>query len=240
VLAISEMTRRHFRELLGLSDPEVRVLYCSIDPERFAADDRPARRDRERRAWGVAPDEPVGLFVAMNYRLKGMAPLIRSLVHVPADRPFRIVVVGNANFRRYEALARRLGVRDRLVFLGFRSDPRDAYFGADFLVHPTFYDPCSLVALEALACGLPVVTSRFNGAAEKLSPPHDGLVVDDPHDARELGAAITDILNGDRLPARKAAAAAAGRRWTFEDHYRQLLELFEEVVARKRGAAAAA
>jgi UDP-glucose:(heptosyl)LPS alpha-1,3-glucosyltransferase len=234
------MTRGHFEQFLGLRKSGVRMLYCSIDPERFAADDRPARRDRERRVWGVAPDEPVGLFVAMNYRLKGMAPLIRSLVHVPADRRFRIVVVGNANFRRYESLARRLGVRDRLIFLGFRSDPRDAYFGADFLVHPTFYDPCSLVALEALACGLPVVTSRFNGAAEKLNPPHDGLIVEDPHNARELGAAITDLLNPDLLPARKVSAADAGRCWTFEDHYRQLLELFEEVVARKRGTATAA
>jgi UDP-glucose:(heptosyl)LPS alpha-1,3-glucosyltransferase len=238
VLAISEMTRRHFREYLGLPESDVRVLYCSIDPDRFAAEDRPARRDRERRAWGVAPDEPVGLFVAMNYRLKGMPQLVRSLVHAPKDRRFRIAVVGHPKFRRYEALATRLGVRDRLVFLGFRADPRDAYFAADFLVHPTFYDPCSLVALEALACGLPVVTSRFNGAGEKLSPPQDGLIVNDPHDARELGAAITDMIDLDRLAARKAAAAAAGRRWTFEDHYRQLLGYFSEVVARKRRAAA--
>jgi hypothetical protein len=65
-------------------------------------------------------------------------------------------------------------------------------------------------------------------------------VVDDPHYARELGAAITDILDLDRLPTRKAAAAEAGRRWTFDDHYRELLGLFEEVVDRKRQAAVAA
>ena len=51
-----------------------------------------------------------------------------------------------------------------MPFLGHRADPKDAYFAADFLVHPTFYDPCSLVALEALACGLPVITTRYNGA----------------------------------------------------------------------------
>lgn len=238
VLAISEMTRRHFRDYLGLTESAVRVLHSAIDPERFAADDRPARRDRERRGWGVTADETVGLFVAMNYRLKGMGQLIRSLAHVPSERKLRVVVVGSPKFRRYEALARRLGVRDRLVFLGFRADPRDAYFAADFLVHPTFYDPCSLVALEALACGLPVVTTRHNGASEKLSPPDDGLIVNDPHDSRELGAAITDMLDPDRLPDRKAAAAAAGRRWTFEDHYQQLLAVFGEVAARKRRAAA--
>ena len=240
ILAISEMTRRHFQEYLGLPESEVRVLYAAIDPGRFAADDRPARRARERQAWGVGPDEPVGLFVGMNYRLKGLAQLLRALALVPADRRFRVAVIGSPRYGRYEALARRLGVLDRVRFLGFRADPRDAYFAADFLVHPTFYDPCSLVALEALACGLPVVTSRYNGASEKLSPPDDGLVVADPHNARELAAALTDMLDPARLPARKASAAAAGRRWTFDDHYRRLLGLFDEVVARKRGTADAA
>jgi UDP-glucose:(heptosyl)LPS alpha-1,3-glucosyltransferase len=218
----------------------VRVVHAAIDPERFAAEDRPARSDHERRAWGVGPEETVGLFVGMNYRLKGMAPLLRALALVPNDRKFRIAIVGGPKFGRYEALARSLGVNDRVKFLGFRADPRDAYFAADFLVHPTFYDPCSLVALEALACGLPVVTSRFNGASEKLSPPHDGLVVNDPHDARALAGALTDMSDPARLPGRKVAAAEAGRRWTFDDHYRQLLGLFAEVVARKRQGAVAA
>jgi UDP-glucose:(heptosyl)LPS alpha-1,3-glucosyltransferase len=84
------------------------------------------------------------------------------------------------------------------------------------------------------------VTSQYNGAAELLNPPQDGLVVHDPHDAGALAAAITDMADPDRLPDRKAAAAEAGRRWTFEDHYRRLLTVFEEVAARKRQAAVAA
>jgi UDP-glucose:(heptosyl)LPS alpha-1,3-glucosyltransferase len=240
ILAISEMTRRHFRDYLGLPESEVRVLHAAIDPDRFTADDRPARRDRERRGWGVAIDEPVGLFVGMNYRLKGLAQLLRAIVHVPPDRRFRIVIIGSQKYTRYQRLARQLGVSDRVRFLGFRADPRDAYFAADFLVHPTFYDPCSLVALEALACGLPVLTSRHNGALEKLNPPHDGLVIEDPHDARDLARALTKISNPDQLPARKAAAAEAGVRWTFDDHYRQLLGILEEVLARKRRAVVAA
>ena len=151
-----------------------------------------------------------------------------------------MVVIGSDKYARYESLARVLGVLDRVKFLGFQRDPRDAYFAADFLVHPTFYDPCSLVVLEALACGLPVVTTQYNGASELLSPPADGLIVSDPHNARELAAAIAEMCDPAKLPARKTAAANSGRRWTFEDHYRQLLGVFEEVVARKRAAALAA
>jgi UDP-glucose:(heptosyl)LPS alpha-1,3-glucosyltransferase len=239
VLAISEMVRVHFRDHLGLDPSSMRVVHAAIDPDRFAADDRPARRVRERKAWVVSADEPVGLFVGMNYRLKGLDPLLQSLVHVPRERLSRLVVIGSPSFSRYEALARRLGVNDRVTFLGFRPEPRDAYFAADFLVHPTFYDPCSLVALEALACGLPVVTTQYNGARELLSA-DCGRVVNDPHDASELAAAIADIADPDRLGARKVAAGEAGRRWTFEDHYRRLLTVLEEVAAQKRAAAMAA
>jgi UDP-glucose:(heptosyl)LPS alpha-1,3-glucosyltransferase len=240
ILAISEMVRRHFREYLGVPETNVRVLHAAIDPNRFAADDRPARRERERNAWSAAPDEAVGLFVGMNYRLKGLGPLLRALVHVPRSQKVRIAVVGGSRFTRYESLARRLGVADRVRFLGFRADPRDAYFAADFLVHPTFYDPCSLVVLEALACGLPVITSEYNGARELFAEPAEGLVVRDPHDARALAEPITNMADPPTLAARKLAAGAAGRRWTFEDHYRRLVSVFEEVVARNRGAPVAA
>jgi len=233
------MVRGHFCDYLGLDPSSLRVVHAAIDPDRFAADDRSARRLRERKAWGVSADEPVGLFVGMNYRLKGLDPLIRSLVHVPPERLSRLIVIGSPRFSRYESLARRLGVHNRVTFLGFRPDPRDAYFAVDLLVHPTFYDPCSLVALEALACGLPVVTTQYNGARELLSA-DCGRVVNDPHDAHELATAIADIADPSRLPARKAAAAEAGRRWTFDDHYRQLLTVFEEVAARKRAATVAA
>jgi UDP-glucose:(heptosyl)LPS alpha-1,3-glucosyltransferase len=233
VIAISAMTREHFRQYLGLPKSAVRMLHAAIDPERFIADDCPARREREREQWGATRQDIAGLFVGMNYRLKGLAPLLRSLVHVPIECNFKLAIVGSAKFSRFARLADRLGVADRVRFLGFRADPRDAYFAADFLVHPTFYDPCSLVALEALACGLPVLTSQYNGAKELL--PTDMPVVNDPHDAKELAAKIVEMCDPLKLPERKSAALDAGRRWTFEDHYRQLLAILEEVVARKRG-----
>ncbi len=233
VLAISQMVAEHFRKFLGLDHSSVRVLHASIDPERFVAVDRLARRAAERLSWQATADDAIGLFIGMNYRLKGLAQLLKAMAHVPRESRFRLMVVGSAKYARYEALAKQLGIGDRVRFLGFRADPRDAYFAADFLVHPTFYDPCSLVALEALACGLPVLTTRYNGASELL--PSGDPIVQDPHDADELAAAIAKMCDPIQLPARKLAAAEAGQKWTFEDHYRRLFGIFEEVLARKRG-----
>jgi UDP-glucose:(heptosyl)LPS alpha-1,3-glucosyltransferase len=236
IVVNSQMVRRHFEQFYAISPESVRVVHSAIDPLRFAAEDRPRRRQEERDHWGVGPDEPVGLMVAMNYRLKGLAQLVRAAAAVQGGGRFRLAVVGHPNFARYKRLARRLGVADRFRFLGFRADPRDAYFAADFLVHPTFYDPCSLVALEALACGLPVVTTRYNGASELLTVPDNGLVVDDPHDSAALGGAIARMLDPGYRRAASAAAREAAGQWTFEHHYRALLAVFAEVRAAKRAA----
>jgi UDP-glucose:(heptosyl)LPS alpha-1,3-glucosyltransferase len=184
----------------------------------------------------VFPEETVGLFVAMNYRLKGLAPLLHALALVPRDRAFTLVVVGHPKFLRYQKLAEKLKVEDRVRFLGHRDDPRDCYFAADFLVHPTFYDPCSLVALEALACGLPVVTSKYNGASELLTPPTDGAVIDDPHDAPALAAAMTRFTDRNARAEASAAARQTAAKWTFEHHYRALLDVFGEVRKTKQAA----
>jgi len=236
IVVNSRMVQRHFEQFYGIVPETLRVVHSAIDPLRFSAEDRPKRRQEERDRWGVAPDEPVGLMVAMNYRLKGLEPLIRATATLPRDARFRLAIVGHPKFAKYERLANRLGVAERFRFLGFRADPKEAYFAADFLVHPTFYDPCSLVALEALACGLPVITTRYNGASELLTVPDNGLVVNDPHDARELGGAIARMLDaGYRRTATQSARDAAGR-WTFEQHYRALVDVFGEVRAAKRAA----
>jgi UDP-glucose:(heptosyl)LPS alpha-1,3-glucosyltransferase len=236
VLVNSHMVQRHFRDYLGYPESGVRVLYSAIDPERFSAPDREVRRVAERKTWGVDEQTPVGLMVAMNYRLKGLPSLIQSLPYLPKDFVGKIVVVGAAKYGRYEQLAKKLGVADRIKFLGFRSDPKDAFFAADYLVHPTFYDPCSLVALEAMACGLPVITTQFNGASELLTPPEDGLVIDNPHHHQALAGAIADMSRLDQLPARQAKARQAAQHCTFDDHYRDLLAVLTEVANRRRSA----
>ncbi len=236
VVVNSNMVRGHFEYYYGIPSEAIRVVRSAIDPARFVADDRFKRRHAERGRWMVFPEETVGLFVAMNYRLKGLAPLLHALRFVPRDRPFTLVVVGHPNFRRYQKIAEQLKVDDRVRFLGHRDDPRDCYFGADFLVHPTFYDPCSLVALEALACGLPVITSKYNGASELLAPPTDGIVIDDPHDAQSLGAAMTHFTDRKVRAEASAAARQCSAKWTFEQHYRALLDVFGEVRKTKKAA----
>jgi UDP-glucose:(heptosyl)LPS alpha-1,3-glucosyltransferase len=236
VIVNSRMVQKHFEQYYGIPPESLRVVRSAIDPFRFAAEDRLKRRHEERERWHVSPDETVGLFVAMNYRLKGLMPLLNAFAITARDQRSRLVVAGHPRFGRYLQRARELKIADRVIFLGHRPDPKDCYFAADYLVHPTFYDPCSLVALEALACGLPVITTRYNGASELLSPPADGLVIDDPHDAPTLAQAMSRMLDRGYLREASATARATGTKWTFEHHYRSLLDVWMEVRKVKQAA----
>jgi UDP-glucose:(heptosyl)LPS alpha-1,3-glucosyltransferase len=141
-----------------------------------------------------------------------------------------LVVAGRDNAAPYRRLARRLGVAGRIRFLGSRSDIRSLYAAADVLAHPTWYDPCSRVVLEALSCGLPVVTTRFNGAAEVIEQGRHGAVIDSPRDARVLAAAIGTCLTPEVREACRAEAAQMQARLSMVRHARDLKALYDEVV----------
>jgi UDP-glucose:(heptosyl)LPS alpha-1,3-glucosyltransferase len=236
IVAISEMVRDHFQYHYGIPSADLRLVRIAADQTKFDEHDRPRRRLDWRQHWGIRPEETVALFIGMNYRLKGLEPLLHAVKLLPASKPFRLLVAGNRHTAEFEEMARRVGVADRVRFVGYREDIANCYFASDFLVHPTFYDPCSHVVVEAMTCGLPVITTRYNGASELLHPPREGFVIADPHDHGHLAWCLTQFLD----PARRSRCGQAARRistqWTFEHHYRQLLDVFSEAMARKKAA----
>jgi len=236
IVVNSNMVRRHFERYYSVGAEDVHVVRAAIDLSRFVEQDRPRRRLEWRQRWGIDPSETVALFAAMNYRLKGLDPLLEAMRLLTDQTSFRLLVIGNPRTQKYERLAESLGVAKRVLFAGHCMEMRNAYFASDLLVHPTFYDPCSLVVLEALACGLPVVTSRYNGASELLSPLAEGYVVDNPHDAERLAWCIRQLLDAARRSACAQAARRTAARWTFEHHYQQMLNVLGEAAARKRAA----
>lgn len=235
IIASSRMVRDHFQTYYGIGPERVRVIPNAIDPKRFVERDRLRLRSELRQRLGLTPEEPVGLFVGHNYRLKGLDPLLAAL-HARPSLPVKVLVCGSAKTGRYVRMAERLGLTSKVRLLGYCKDVRQAFFASDFLIHPTFYDPCSLVVLEALACGLPVITTSCNGAAELLHPPHDGLVLQDPHDAATLAQYIEQLCDHDYRAAASQAARQTAAGWTFEDHYREVLRALEDAARLKLAA----
>ena len=114
-------------------------------------------------------------------------------------------------------------------FAGPVADPERWMAAADLFVLPTLYDPFANTCLEALASGLPVITTTANGAAEILEEGRTGAAIPDPRDVEALAGRIVEFLQPARREERTAAARAAAEALPMEEHLKQVLSLYEEV-----------
>ncbi len=171
------------------------------------------------------------LMVAQDFERKGLGTAIRALAHAPA---MKLTVVGRDKSAPYAALARKIGVAARVEFAGSQKDVRPFYRRAGFLVLPTRHDPCSLVVLEALACGLPVISTTFNGACEVMTHDVHGYVLDRPDDDRALADAMNTLADPARRAAMQAACVALRPVLSYEHHLDEVEAIYGRVNEDRR------
>jgi UDP-glucose:(heptosyl)LPS alpha-1,3-glucosyltransferase len=214
VIAVSRRLAARLRALHPACADRLTVVPNGVDVERFRRDAFLEGRARVRREMGVPDDAYVGLLLAHDAPLKGAETAVLALGHdvVHAlDPPFHLLVVGG-RLRGLAARASSRGARDRLHLSGPVADPRPVLAAADVLVHPTWYDPCSIVCLEALAMEVPVVTTPENGVAELMGA-KGGIVLEEPGNPEALAVAL-------RVLADPALRRSTGEdaRWIAERH----------------------
>jgi len=178
----------------------IRVIHNGVDTARFRPEVRGRFRELQRQAWGVPAEAVVLLLVGSGFHRKGLGLLIEALGELRAQgiSNLRAVVVGKGRTGPYQRQAERLMVADRVRFEGPRLDVERCYAGADLFVLPTRYDPFANACLEAMACGLPVLTSAANGAAELLQDGVNGGVLKDPPCVEALAARVRGLLPLER------------------------------------------
>jgi len=137
-----------------------------------------------------------------------------------------LLVIGDGRPAEYQRLARRLGIGAVVRFVGQVDDRRleQLYRRCDVLVHPTFFDPCSLVVFEALASGCPVITTSRNGAAELMVSGRHGYVLENPGNVDALADALLRTADPVELGRMRTAVKALRPRLAFDSHARRVLE----------------
>jgi UDP-glucose:(heptosyl)LPS alpha-1,3-glucosyltransferase len=228
VIAVSRYVQADLRRRYDLDPGRIRLVHNGIDLKRLAGLDAQKCRNDLRRSLGLH-DQVLFLFVGHNFRLKGLGPSLEAIsILNRAGRSCHLAVIGRGPREEYQTMARRLGISDRATFHGSVVDVRPFFLGADAFVLPTFHDACSLAVGEAWACGLPVITTRFNGAAELMTPGVQGWVLDDPRDARELARRMESLLDPGRRNKMSAAARELGSGRSLENNFARIEEILEE------------
>lgn len=200
IIATTEAEKSALVELYGAPGERVAVIPCGVDLTGF----QPVNRGEARHLLGVHQDDPLVLYVGRFDPVKGLDDLLTAMALIRADRPVRLMVVGGdgdaaAEARSIRELSARLGVSDRVTFAGRVSheDLPVYYSASDVLAVPSHYESFGLVALEALACGTPIVATPVGAMNALLADGRGGLLVA-PRDPAGLAEGIRQVLE-DRV-----------------------------------------
>jgi UDP-glucose:(heptosyl)LPS alpha-1,3-glucosyltransferase len=228
VICNSHMVKDEILRYFDIPEQKLHVIYSGIDGDIFHPGLRQKYRSDVRNRYGIPAEAPLFLFVGSGFDRKGLPALLEAMSQCTPTA--HLMVVGkDKKIKAFRARATALGLHGRIHLLGGQDDVKPFYGAADALVLPTLYDPFPNVALEAMATGLPVVTSTKCGAAEIIEPGISGFVVD-ALDVRRLSEHMDKLSNPGVSAAMGAAARERVQTMTLGAMGQQLARLYQTLV----------
>lgn len=226
VIANSKMVKNAIMKHHGFPESRIKVVYNGVDLYKFDIKNRNIIGRDVRKKNGIGDNEITLLFMANNFRLKGLHCLIKSIaaLRILVDLPFKVIIVGRGRINKYKKMAKDIGVTNEFIFLGQVEKPEQIFAAADIFVHPTFYDPCANVCLEALASGLPVITTAFNGVAELITDAVEGFVIKDPRLTEILAEKLAHFFPESIRKEAGRKARILAERYSWKRNYLEIIE----------------
>ena len=235
VISISARGKEEIIRRFGMAPEKISVVYHGVRLPGDLEEGRCQARAQLQSRFGIGKEEPVFLFVGSGFRRKGVGVLLDAAILLATKGiPFRVIVVGKGNARPYLRRAVRGGADGRILFAGPVSGAGDFYLGADAFLFPTIYEPFGIVCLEAMAYGLPVVTTRVCGASEVLREGESGYILEDPFDPVSLSDRMEKLLDKDRRQDMGKAARKTAESMPKERNLRETLAVLSEAWRRKK------
>jgi len=237
-VALSKTVAEEFVRFHQIRPEQIAVVYNGVDCRRFTPDNRELHREPLRQTLGLDRETLLLLLAAHNFRLKGLIELI-EVTHrlVTNRRRVHLAVVGGKHLAKWRRLIERRGLSDRVTFVGPVRDLVPYYAAADAYAQPTYYDPCSLVLLEAAASGLPIVTTRrHNGAAELFRDGQEILMVNNPYEIDALYERIDALFDQGLRQKLGGGAREVALRNTFEGNVANILQRYQRHDRRRLAA----
>jgi len=232
IIAISQMVVDDFVSFYKIKPADVCLIYNGIDLGKFHPDIRADFRGGLRKELNVADDQVLFLFLSYTLRKKGIYPLIEAaaILDKRCRGRFKIVVVGKEPERRIQEKVDEHGLTETVLFHGPTKNPLLYFANSDVFVLPTYYDTCSLVTIEAMACGLPVITTEYNGAAGIIDSGVDGHVIKHPPDPEELSGAMDVYFSHVKLQEMSEMATGKAQAYSLTANHEAVIKVCEEAA----------
>ncbi len=233
LLLLTARDRSQYEECYGTEAARFHLLPPNATPRAFTAEQRTATRAKIRAAHGWNADEQLVLFVGSDFHRKGLARALVAFASVAAGgAPRRFVVIGDRAPGKFTALARSLGVADRVHFLGGRHDVPDWMLAADVMIHPAHVETAGIVLLEAITLGLPLIATEACGYAPFVAA-CGGRVLPSPFAQSECNRALAELLDPEANAATRDLALEYAAHEDLYSCHARVVELIEATVRRK-------
>jgi UDP-glucose:(heptosyl)LPS alpha-1,3-glucosyltransferase len=231
IICISNMVKQEIMKYYKIPDNDAVVIHNAVDLKRFTPDNRAKYRDKIRQVAGIKDNDIALLFVGSGFERKGLASAIEGLA-LTKDKKFRLLVIGKGNEPKYKFMAKRLGVCDRVIFLGAKSNIQEYYAASDIFIFPSLYDAFGTVALEGMASGLPSLVSKFSGASEVVTHEQNAFVID-PDNPPEIARYLNELINPAKREEMGKAAVQTAQKYDFKYNLEGTLQIYAEVMKNK-------
>ena len=227
VVAVSEKVAQELVNI-GVPRSRIRVIVNGVDLEEFTpGENSGVARCRDRQKLGLPENVTLALFAGdIRTPRKNLDTVLHALVKVP---DLHLAVVGHIEGSPFPQLAASLGLSKRVHFVGYRRDIAEIMRSVDLFVFPSRYEACTLVLLEALSSGLPVITATATGGAELVTP-ECGIVLPDSDDIDALALALMSLVSVDALMQQMGQAArSVAEQYSWTTMAQTYVDLFEEL-----------
>lgn len=229
LVPVSEKVKREVQDIGVRAD--IRVIMNGVDIREFSPEPEPGI---SRKELGLPEGVPLALFAGdIKSSRKNLDSVLKAMVQI---KELHLAVAGSTAGSPYPKLAEQLGLGGRVHFLGFRRDIPHIMKNADFFVFPSRYEACTLAVIEALAAGLPVITTYQSGVSELIqSEQQAGFVLENPEDVDGLQDAMKQLTASPSLRKRLGLnARAVAERQSWDRVARNYIDLFQDVLASKK------
>jgi len=229
--AVSKRTAGLLKEYFRRED--VSIIPNGVDTEHFSTATRVARRIAARQRRGFRDEDFVLLIMGNDWRNKGLTSILEAISALP-DLPIKLLVVGNDNPEPFRSRAEQLQIQDGCHWELSSPDVLDFYAAADVYVSPSREDSFGLPVAEAMACGLPAITSVCAGVADYIHDGADGFVLREPRDAQTLSKLIERLQ--EEPDFRRNIGEAAARKallWNWDRSAATVWGLLKDIGAKR-------
>jgi len=231
LVAVSQRTATLLSDYFHRQD--VHVIPNGVDSTQFSPSARLALRAQARRRRNFQERDFVLLLIGNDWRVKGLETVLRAMGDL-RELPIHLIVAGDDSPDSFLEMAKSLGISERCRFESSRQDVLDFYAAADIYVSPSWEDSFGLPVLEAMACGLPAVTSVHAGVAGLICDGVDGFILRQADDFHGLAGMLQQLHADEMLRGNVGAAAAtAARQWTWDRNAADVWELLKNTAGKK-------